>query len=238
MDKQEWCTTHFGSELPDCLPLPELRETEGGTWSRFSLPVDTRPEAAELAATVLYLLGVYGGLNEAGLLVWNGNGCQPLRQEWKPDMTPGQLTELAKNRLQEGGAFSWDEGEAVEVLGVEAGRRVAFSLTGEIPPAQCEGLALAFCLAPRGLVISYDNSLYTEPFIRVMALSWREIIVSFSAAGTLAGVCITAEETRGVLDRFNETVHAYDKTATIIEQFCASSTTYSILCSSKSTSGS
>ena len=64
MDKQEWCTTHFSSELPDCLPLPELRETEGGTWSRFSLPVDTRPEAAELAATVLYLLGVYGGLNK------------------------------------------------------------------------------------------------------------------------------------------------------------------------------
>ena len=226
MDKQEWCTTHFGSELPDCLPLPELREKEGRTWNRFSLPLATRPEAAELAATVLYLLGVYGGLNEAGLLVWNGNGCQPLRQEWKPDMTPGQLTELAKNRLQEGGAFSWDEGEAVEVLGVEAGRRVAVSLTGEIPPAQCEGLALAFCLAPRGLVISYDNSLYTEPFIRVMALSWREIIVSFSTAGTLAGVCITAEETRGVLDRFNETVHAYDKTATIIEQFCARAAEY------------
>lgn len=151
MDKQEWCTIHFSSELPDCLPLPELRETEGGTWSRFSLPLDTRLEAAELAATVLYLLGVYGGLNEAGLLVWNGDGCQPLRQEWKPDMTPGQLTELAKNRLQEGGAFSWDEGEAVEVLGVEAGRRVAFSLTGEIPRHSVKGWRWRFALHPGGL---------------------------------------------------------------------------------------
>ena len=106
MDKQEWCTTNFSSELPDCLPLPELRETEGGAWSRFALPLNTRTEAAELAVTALYLLGVYGGLSEAGLLVWNGNGFQPLRQEWKPDMAPGQMIDAGKDMLQEGTAFA------------------------------------------------------------------------------------------------------------------------------------
>ena len=226
MDKQEWRTTHFNSELPDCLPLPELRETEGGTGNRFALPLDACPEESELAATALYLLGVYGGLNEAGLLIWNGNGYQPLRQEWKPDMTPGQLTEQTKTMLQEGAAFAWEAEEAAGVLGVEAGRRVAFSLTGEIPPAQCEGLALAFHLAAGQIVVSYDSSLYTESFIKVMALSWREIILSFPTAGTLAGVRITAEETMAVLNRFNETVHAYDKTTTIIEQFCARAAEY------------
>ena len=213
--------THFSSELPDCLPLPELREAEGGAWSRFELSLNTRPEPGELAATALYLLGVYSGLNEAGLLIWNGRGYQPLRQEWKPDMIPGQLTEQTKAMLQEGAGFGWDKGEAAGILGVEAGRRIAFSLTGEIPPEQCEGLALAFHLASRKIVVSYDSSLYTESFINVMALSWREIILSFPTAGTLAGVCVTAEETMDVLDCFNETTHAYDKAATIIEQFCA-----------------
>lgn len=226
MDKQEWRTTYFSSELPDCLPLPELREAGGGTWRRFELPLNTCPEAAGLAATVLYLLGVYGGLNEAGLLVWNGKGFQPLRQEWKPDTAPGQLIENTNVMLREGEVFSWEAGEAADILGVETGRRVAFSLTEEIPAAQCEGLALAFHPVPRGLVIFYDNSLYTEPFIRMMALSWREIILSFPTAGTLAGVCVTAEETMDALNRFNETVHAYDKTATIIEQFCARAAEY------------
>ncbi len=226
MDKQEWYASHFNSELPDCLPLPELREAEGGTWCRFELPLNKRPEAGEMATTVLYLLGVYGGLTEAGLLVWNGNGYQPLRQEWKPDMAPGQLMEQTNAMLQAGAAFAWETEEAAEVLGAEAGRRVAFSLTGEIPTARCEGLALAFHFANRGIVVSYDSSLYTDSFINVIALSWREIILSLPIAETLAGVRVTAEETMAVLEGFNETVHAYDKTSTIIEQFCARAAEY------------
>ena len=221
MNKQEWCKLHFGGELPDCLPLPELREAGGGTWRRFELPLETCPETGELAATVLYLLGVYGGLSEAGLLIWNGDAYQPLRQEWQPEQTPGTLVANTGTMLEEGEAFPWDPTEAGDLLGMEAGRGVAFSLKGEIPVQQREGLALAFSASPGGLIISYDNSLYTEAFIRVMALSWREIVCSFPTAETLAAVRVTAEETLTVLDSFNETVHPYDQTATIIEQFCA-----------------
>ena len=106
MNKQEWCKLHFGGELPDCLPLPELREAGSGTWRRFELPLKTDPEAVVLVSTVLYLLGIYGGLSETGLLVWNGDTCQPLRQEWKPEQTPGALSANTKARLEEGEAFS------------------------------------------------------------------------------------------------------------------------------------
>ena len=37
--------THFSSELPDCLPLPELREAGGGAWCRFELSLNTGAEA-------------------------------------------------------------------------------------------------------------------------------------------------------------------------------------------------
>ena len=220
-DKTKWCAAHFGTELPDCLPLPELRETGKGEWCRFALPLETCPGTGELTAAVLYLLGVYGGIGEAGLLVWNGNAYQPLRQEWKPEQTPGALIADTKAMLEEGAACSWGLTEARDLLGMEAGRGVAFSLQGEITESQRQGMALAFSAVPGGLIISYDNSLYTEAFIRVMALSWREIICSFPTAGTLAAVRVTAGETLAVLDSFNETVHPYDKTATIIEQFCA-----------------
>ena len=226
MNKQEWCKLHFGGELPDCLPLPELREAGSGTWRRFELPLKTDPEAVVLVSTVLYLLGIYGGLSETGLLVWNGDTCQPLRQEWKPEQTPGALFANTKAMLEEGEAFPWEPTEARDLLGMEAGRGVALSLKGEISVQQREGLALVFSAAPGVLIISYDNSLYTEAFIRVMALSWREIIRSFPAAGTLAAVRVTAEETLTVLDSFNETVHPYDKTTTIIEQFCARAAEY------------
>jgi amino acid adenylation domain-containing protein len=226
MNKQEWCKLHFGGELPDCLPLPELREAGSGTWRRFELLLETGPESVELASTVLYLLGVYGGLSEAGLLVWNGDTYRPLRQEWKPEQAPGTLLAKTRTMLEEGVAFPWEEGEAVAVLGVEAGRCAALSLKGEIPESQLQEVVLAFSAGPGELVISYDSSFYTEPFIQVMALSWREIIRSFPAAGTLAAVRVTAEETLTVLDSFNETVHPYDKTKTIIEQFCVRAAEY------------
>lgn len=221
LNKQEWCAARFGSELPDCLPLPELREVPGCEWAAYALSIAKDPEPETLAAATLLLLGVYGGINEAGLSVWNGNSYRPLRQEWKPDEAPAELIKNVGTMLAEGAAFAWEAGEARDVLGVEAGRGIALSLNGEVPPEQREGLALIFGAAPGKLVITYNTCLYTEPFIRVMALSLREILDSLPTAETLAGLRVTAGETMDILDSFNDTVHAYNKTDTIVEQFCA-----------------
>ena len=226
LNKQEWCSTHFASELPDCLPLPELREIPGCRWATCTLSIEEEPGAGILAAGVLLLLGVYGGINEAGLLVWNRNTYQPLRQEWKPDTVPGELVKRVGTMLAEGAAYPWEKEEAREVLGVEPERAVALSLNGGVPAERLDGLALAFGAEPGRLVITYNACLYTEAFIRVISLSLREIICSFPTAGTLAGVRVTAGETLAVLDSFNETVHPYDKTATVIEQFCARAAEY------------
>jgi len=99
MNKTEWCTTYFGSEMPDCLPVPERREVSGGEWATVSIPADPGSKAEELAAGVLLLLGEYGGLTEAGFLVWNGAGWQPLRQEWKLDMEPAALKEALRLKI-------------------------------------------------------------------------------------------------------------------------------------------
>ena len=71
MNKQEWCAARFTSELPDCLPLPELREVPGCEWATYALSMAKDPDTETLASATLLLLGVYGGINEAGLSVWN-----------------------------------------------------------------------------------------------------------------------------------------------------------------------
>ena len=226
MNKTEWCESRFGSEMPDCLPLPELREVTGGQWEEFVLPAEDLPETKYLAVGTLLLLGVYGGICEAGFLVWDANGYHPLRQEWHPDTKPGALAESTEAMLREGASFSWKDREAQDVLGLEEGRGMALSLTGEIPAASREGLALSFRWAAEGLAIGYHSSLYTEAFIRTMALSWREILQSLPRAATVSHVRITAPETLARLDRFNETVHPYDRSATIVEQFWARAAEY------------
>ena len=219
MNKTEWCESRFGSEMPDCLPLPELREVTGGQWEEFVLPAEDLPETKYLAIGTLLLLGVYGGICEAGFLVWDANGYRPLRQEWRPDTKPEALAESTEAMLREGASFSWKDREAQDVLGLEEGRGMALSLAGEIPATSREGLALSFRWAAEGLAIGYHSSLYTEAFIRTMALSWREILQSLPRAATVSHVRITAPETLVRLDRFNETVHPYDRSATIVEQF-------------------
>ena len=219
MNKTEWCESRFGSEMPDCLPLPELREVTGGQWEEFVLPAEDLPETKYLAIGTLLLLGVYGGICEAGFLVWDANGYRPLRQEWRPDTKPEALAESTEAMLREGASFSWKDREAQDVLGLEEGRGMALSLAGEIPATSREGLALSFRRAAEGLAIGYHSSLYTEAFIRTMALSWREILQSLPRAATVSHVRITAPETLARLDRFNETVHPYDRSATIVEQF-------------------
>ena len=219
MNKTEWCESRFGSEMPDCLPLPELREVTGGQWEEFVLPAEDLPETKYLAVGTLLLLGVYGGICEAGFLVWDANGYRPLRREWHPDTKPEALAESTEAMLREGASFSWKDREAQDVLGLEEGRGMALSLAGEIPATSREGLALSFRRAAEGLAIGYHSSLYTEAFIRTMALSWREILQSLPRAATVSHVRITAPETLVRLDRFNETVHPYDRSATIVEQF-------------------
>ena len=147
MNKTEWCTTYFGSEMPDCLPVPERREVSGGAWATFSIPADTGSKAEELAAGVLLLLGEYGGLTEAGFLVWNGAGWQPLRQEWKLDMEPAALKEAVCVMLESGASYTWEDKEAWELLGTEAGRGVAFSAGVEIPAEQKDGFGISFSAA-------------------------------------------------------------------------------------------
>ena len=219
MNKTEWCTTYFGSEMPDCLPVPERREVSGGAWATFSIPADTGSKAEELAAGVLLLLGEYGGLTEAGFLVWNGAGWQPLRQEWKLDMEPAALKEAVCVMLETGASYTWEDKEAWELLGTEAGRGVAFSAGVEIPAEQKDGFGISFSAVPGKLEISYLDSLYTEPFIRVMALSLQEILRSLPVAKTLGDVQVTAAETMETLESFNDNVHAYDRSKTIVEQF-------------------
>ena len=221
MNKQEWCAARFTSELPDCLPLPELREVPGCEWATYAISMAKDPDPETLAMASLLLLGVYGGINETGLLVWNGISYQPLRQEWKPDRKPAELIKNVGTMLREGAAYVWEADEARDILGMEAGRAVGFSLNGEVPAEKRNGLALIFGAEPGRLEITYNACLYTEAFIRVMALSLREILDSLLTAETLAGLRVTAGETMKILDSFNETVHAYNKTDTIIEQFCA-----------------
>ena len=122
MNKQEWCAARFTSELPDCLPLPELREVPGCEWATYALSMAKDPDTETLASATLLLLGVYGGINEAGLSVWNGISYQPLRKEWKPDGTPAELIKNVGTMLREGAAYVWEADEARDILGVDTKR--------------------------------------------------------------------------------------------------------------------
>ena len=226
MTKAEWCAAFFESELPDCLPVPELREVTVGAWKEFSLPAQHGADTAQLAAGVLLLLGVYSGTSEAGFLVWNRNRFQPLRQQWNTETAPAALLRETGAMLEAGAAFQWDKEEAVELLGMEPGRGIAFSADGEIPAACTDGLAISFRSAAGNLIIGYHSNLYTEAFIRIMALSWQEILESLPAAETVGTVRITAAETLEALDSFNETVYEYDRQATVIDQFMARAAEY------------
>ena len=226
MNKTEWCATFFDAEMPDCLPVPEKQAAAGEGWATCAVPSEKIPGIPELAASLLVLLGMYGGLGEAGFLVWDKGGYRPLRLECKPDMRTEAFVERVGTMLESGASFTWEDEEAREVLGAEMGRAIAFSAGGDIPPDRRAGLAIVFQGASGNLMISYDRALYTEEFIRVMSLSWREILLSLPEAETLAGVRITAKETMEALDSFNQTAHEYDKSVTIAEQFYARAAEY------------
>lgn len=54
MDKETWCTRYLSEESPECLPLPDGRESGG--WGRQALSLATESDVAELSASLLLLL--------------------------------------------------------------------------------------------------------------------------------------------------------------------------------------
>ena len=70
MNKEAWCDRYLSEESPECLPLPDGREP--GKWERQALDLAVEVEAAELSASLLLLLGLYGGLQEGAFLLQQG----------------------------------------------------------------------------------------------------------------------------------------------------------------------
>ena len=220
MDKETWCQKHFADELPDCLPLPDRRGGDEEQWQKVT--VDCEADVADkevCVSSVLYLLGVYGGLTEAGVLLYGEQGWLPLRQSWAQDDAPQALAESVRQMLAESVAFAWSRTEAWEALGQEMGRGIALTLAGEVPVDDREGLALIFHVTANALELDYRTAKYTEAFSKTLALSWREILLSLSKSRTLAEVVITPAETLARLDRFNQTRYDYDRKNTLVAQF-------------------
>lgn len=220
MDKEKWCQTYFCDELPDCLPLPDRREVADGRWEKLSTPCAKAASQGEIAASVLYLLGVFGGLQEAGLLVYDGT-WQPLRQSWQQETAPEKLVTDIETMLQAGKSYSWEQAEALAVLGQEEGRGIALAFGHEVPEIAQTGLALLFAAGEKKLELHYKSSLFSEAFMQNLLLSWREISQSMLEAHTLAEVKVTPAETLALLDSFNQTEHEYDRQATLVAQFQA-----------------
>ena len=221
MDKKIWCETNFADELADCLPLPDSGAKEASRWGVQTLSLEVVPDFSVIAAGTLFLLGIYGCVEEAGLLVRDRNKWFPLRLHWDTETPPKLLVEMVEKMAREAGNFSWTRQDAWETLGQEPGRGIALSLVDSLPKEEREGFVLIFQVADDGLAVSYAASCYTEAFIRTLLLSWREVILTFQKAETLSMISVTADETMGLLDSFNKTERDYDRNATIIHQFCA-----------------
>ena len=221
MDKKIWCETNFADELADCLPLPDSGAKEASRWRVQTLSLEVVPDFSVIAAGTLFLLGIYGCVEEAGLLVRDRNKWFPLRLHWDIETPPKLLVEMVEKMAKEAGTFSWTRQDAWETLGQELGRGIALSLVDSLPKGEREGFVLIFQVEDDGLSVSYAASCYTEAFIRTLLLSWWEVILTFQKAETLSMISVTADETMGLLDSFNKTERDYDRNATIIHQFCA-----------------
>ena len=219
MDKKTWCDAHFADEMEDCLPLPNHREGGASRWETRALSLEARSDCPILMASALFLLGVYGCVEEAGFLVRGQDGWFPLRLCWNREMSSKALAEMVEEMANAAVSFSWTRQEAWETLGQEKGHGIALSLAGDIPQAEREGLALIFRADANELAVSYPVSCYTEDFIQTLLLSWREILLSLPKAGSLSQISVTAGETMELLDSFNRTERDYDRSATIIDIF-------------------
>ena len=105
MDKETWCTRYLSEESPECLPLPDGRESGG--WGRQALSLATESDVAELSASLLLLLGLYGGLQEGALLLQQGEGFRPVRLSWQGEDSPQDFIARVQGWLEETGNFTW-----------------------------------------------------------------------------------------------------------------------------------
>ena len=226
MDKKQWTDTYFADEMPDCLPLPDIREKEGTRRAEHVFAAGRVYEAAELAAGFALLLGVYGGITDAAFVVRQGAASFPLRQAWNNEETPAALIGRMRQMLKEGGAFPWSKAEIREVLGLEEGRGIAL-LLDETVTAGFTGFALAVRAEGKSISVAYNAMLYTADFIRTLALSFHEILQSLAESARLSDVRVTAPETLKRLDSFNATAQEYDRSATVVDQFRARAAEFS-----------
>ena len=81
MNKETWCDRYLSEESPECLPLPDGREP--GRWGRQALSLAVASDAAEFSASLLLLLGLYGGLQEGAFLLQQGERMRPVRLSWQ-----------------------------------------------------------------------------------------------------------------------------------------------------------
>lgn len=201
-------------------------------WSSVSLSFDKEINAAELAAGVLYLQGTYAAVEDADIWVWNGSGYALLHSDWSNTLSP-ELFIKQTEALLETSASSTGAREKTES---EEG--VVLSFAGELPQDQRSRLAYIFRMENGQLIISYAASRHTADEVHILALTWREILMSFPKSESLAEVNLLAEETLQLLDSFNQTRHDYDRSATIIDQFRAQAAAFpqnvAVICESNS----
>lgn len=217
MNKEVWCDRYLSEESPECLPLPDGREPGG--WRRQALNLTAASDAAELSASMLLLLGLYGGLQEGAFLLQQGECLRPVRLSWQGEDSPESLISRVQGWLEEAGNFAWQEEEIAELLGWEPGRGMVLCLEAERGWVPGDRYALGFCAGGGELSIYYDEGRYSQALIRELLLAWREILQSLRAAPSLSKVQVSSAETRQRLDAFNDNAREYDRQTTVVELF-------------------
>jgi len=181
---------------------------------------------------VLYLLGSYESSEEASILVWDGSGYAFLRADWRNALSPKEFIKATGKLL----AASISSAEARAETYKE--QSAVLSLAGALPLSECSGQELMFHMDNGKLIISYATSCYTADFVKTLALTWREILLSFPKANSLSEVNLLAEDTLQLLDGFNQTSYEYDRATTIVDLFraqaAASPQNLAVVCENKS----
>ena len=137
----------FADDMPDCLPLPDKHGDFVSDYKTLSLAVESSVKFSETAASVLYLLGVYSGTDEAGFLIKSKSAWVPLKLDWNNETAPTTLV------------------EKVEGL-INGDCEAEFAICNK----DSDDFALIFQCSQNSLKITYATSLYSEEFINTMAL--------------------------------------------------------------------
>ena len=217
MNKEAWCDRYLSEESPECLPLPDGREP--GRWGCQALSLAAERDAAELSASLLLLLGLYGGLQEGAFLLQQGERLRPVRLSWQGEDSPQDFISRVRGWLEEAGTFAWQEEEIAELLGWEPGRGLILCPEAERGWVPGDRYALGFCAGGGELSICYDEGRYSQALIRELLLAWREILQSLRAVPSLGKVQVTSAETRQRLDAFNDNARDYGRQTTVVELF-------------------